>query len=178
MTFALYVLTAYCLAGGGPSGLTAHGGRTPRAEYTVASDWSVLPPGSVVLVLGHGARVVEDRGGGVRGHQLDMYVSDCDDAKRFGRQAAEVAVLTQVEARSERRLKLLDRVLADSSRVVEARAVTAGRGDVRETEPRSAPCAEGGAAAVNSSGPDVGIRATERLLDVPAALALREEAPL
>lgn len=96
MTLATVALTAYCLADG--TGRTATGA-LPLAHYTAAADWRVYPPGTVLLVLGHGVRVVEDRGSKVRGAHLDLYVGeDCREAKRFGRTTGEVLVLQEGRA--------------------------------------------------------------------------------
>lgn len=93
---AAVVMTAWCLADGSGTGRTATG-VVPLAGYTVAADWAVYAPGTVLLVLGLGVRVVEDRGSKVRGAQLDDYhgadAAACASAKAWGRQAREVLVL-------------------------------------------------------------------------------------
>lgn len=74
-----YMCTAYCceryphICGTG-DGITATG-TVATPGRTVAADWDVLPPGSVVYIVGVGVRVVEDKGSAVTGKQLDIAVA-------------------------------------------------------------------------------------------------------
>ena len=84
-------VTAYCT-----KGETASGEQTRRG--IVAADPNVLPLGSRVRVDGLGRphdRVydVEDTGREVKGRELDIFMQDCQAAKRFGRRTARVRVL-------------------------------------------------------------------------------------
>ena len=84
-------ITAYCT-----KGETASGEQTRRG--IVAADPKVLPLGSRVRVDGLGRphdRVydVEDTGREVKGRELDIFMHDCQAAKRFGRRTARVQVL-------------------------------------------------------------------------------------
>lgn len=68
------------LPDGSYSTTTATGTKCKQGR-TIASDWSVLPPGTVIYVKndplgGDGYYTVEDKGGGVRGHMIDIYVDD------------------------------------------------------------------------------------------------------
>jgi 3D (Asp-Asp-Asp) domain-containing protein len=84
-------ITAYCT-----KGETASGEQTRRG--IVAADPKVLPLGSRVRVDGLGRphdRVydVEDTGREVKGRELDIFMHDCQAAKRFGRRTARIQVL-------------------------------------------------------------------------------------
>ena len=74
-----YMCTAYCcehyahICGTG-DGITATGTEATPGR-TVAADWTVLPPGSVVYIVGVGVRTVEDNGSAVQGKQLDIAVA-------------------------------------------------------------------------------------------------------
>jgi 3D (Asp-Asp-Asp) domain-containing protein len=130
-------MTAWCLADGSGTGRTATG-VVPLAGYTVAADWAVYAPGTVLLVLGLGVRVVEDRGSKVRGAQLDDYhgadAAACASAKAWGRQAREVLVLHRPTGRS-----------ADAVKNVSAQAkVRAGE---RGNSPAHLPLVEGASGA-------------------------------
>lgn len=82
--------TAYCLAG-----RTRSGSRTRPG--TVAADLRLFPLGTVLRVdepRAHaGIYTVMDTGPRVRGRTLDIFMSDCGRAKRFGRQPVLVRVL-------------------------------------------------------------------------------------
>ena len=78
-----FSLSGYCactICGTG-TGFTASG-KPVREEHTVASDWNVLPKGTVIILenavgkdgqVYDGVYVVEDRGGGVKNNHLDIY---------------------------------------------------------------------------------------------------------
>lgn len=74
-------------------------GQTATGTYveegrTIAADWGVLPPGSVVQIEGlDGTYTVEDRGGGVNGNHIDLYIADLGAAKQWGRQKRSVWVV-------------------------------------------------------------------------------------
>jgi len=81
--------TAYCL-----SGRTATGNRVNRG--IVAADRRVLPLGSKIQVTGGGytgVYTVSDTGGSIRGHELDIWVPSCSEARRFGRRSVNVILL-------------------------------------------------------------------------------------
>lgn len=86
-----FTATAYC-----------HGRRTAAgtrpAEKTAAADPAVLPLGSRIHVSGlderyNGFYTVLDSGPKVRGRRIDLYMRDCREAVRFGRQKASLALL-------------------------------------------------------------------------------------
>lgn len=74
-----FMCTAYCceryphICGTG-DGITATGTEATPGR-TIAADWSILPPGSVVYIVGVGVRTVEDKGSAVQGKQLDIAVA-------------------------------------------------------------------------------------------------------
>lgn len=89
------VATAYCSceiccgewALNRPNGIvyTASGAEAVQG-VTIAADWSIYPPGTVLFVEGLGEMVVQDRGGAIQGQKIDVYFESHDDALQFGRQ--------------------------------------------------------------------------------------------
>ena len=83
--------TAYCDGGRTSSGTQAKSG-------TVAADPRVLPMGTTIRVTGLRSRrpqtfTVADTGAAVKGHEIDIFISDCARAKTFGRRRVQVRVL-------------------------------------------------------------------------------------
>jgi 3D (Asp-Asp-Asp) domain-containing protein len=89
-TIRYFIATAYSVEGTGASGKWSHPG-------TVAADRKVLPLGTRIRVYGagrySGEYTVEDTGGNVDGHHIDLYMPRQADAKQFGRQRVKVVVL-------------------------------------------------------------------------------------
>jgi 3D (Asp-Asp-Asp) domain-containing protein len=86
-----FIATAYCRGT-----ITAAG--TDIAEGIVAADPAVLPLGTVIRVAGLTPRYnrvyrVMDTGRKIQGRRIDVYVSDCPAAARFGRRRAQVSLL-------------------------------------------------------------------------------------
>jgi 3D (Asp-Asp-Asp) domain-containing protein len=85
--------TAYC-----QHGKTSDGVRARRG--VVAADPRVLPMGTRLRIVGPGRayagtyRVV-DRGSGVKGREIDIFMPSCREAARFGRRDVDVKVLTE-----------------------------------------------------------------------------------
>lgn len=78
--------TAYCL-----KGKTASGSGVRRG--IVAADPRVLPLGTrISLNAGAytGSYVVADTGGAIKGKKLDIWISSCSEARRFGRRTVMV----------------------------------------------------------------------------------------
>ena len=71
-------------------GVTASGTRVRPG--TIAADTSLFPFGTIMYVPGYGYGVVEDRGGAIRGHKLDLYFRRHDQALEWGRQHLDVKV--------------------------------------------------------------------------------------
>jgi 3D (Asp-Asp-Asp) domain-containing protein len=76
-------------------GITAMGTRV-KENYTIASDWDFLPPGTKVAIEGipH-IFTVEDRGGAVRGKHIDIYIEDLDEALKWGVRDREVWLINE-----------------------------------------------------------------------------------
>jgi 3D (Asp-Asp-Asp) domain-containing protein len=62
-------------------------------DVTAAADWDVLPPGSIVYIEGVGERVIQDKGGAVRGNHIDLYIPDLEDALEWGVQERDVYLI-------------------------------------------------------------------------------------
>jgi rare lipoprotein A len=82
--------TAYSI-----TGTTASGKQTRPG--IVAADPAVLPLGSRIRVHGAGAYsgvyIVADTGSGVNGREIDIFIQDGAEAKRFGRRRVQVEIL-------------------------------------------------------------------------------------
>lgn len=91
-----FTATAYSIEGRTASGARAR-------EGIVASDPDVLPLGSRIRVHDagkySGEYSVEDTGRAIDGHEIDIYVADDAEAKRFGKQRVRVEVLSYGGAR-------------------------------------------------------------------------------
>jgi 3D (Asp-Asp-Asp) domain-containing protein len=89
-TIRYFIATAYSVEGTGASGKWSHPG-------TVAADRTVLPLNSRIRVYGAGQYsgdyTVEDTGGKVDGHHIDIYMPSLAEAKKFGRQRVRVVIL-------------------------------------------------------------------------------------
>src|SRR5579859_2189542 len=89
-TIRYFIATAYSVEGTGASGKWSHPG-------AVAADRKVLPLNSRIRIYGAGRYsgdyTVEDTGGSVDGHHIDIYMPSRADAKKFGRQRVKVVVL-------------------------------------------------------------------------------------
>ncbi len=90
-TIRYFIATAYSTEGTGASGKWSHPG-------TVAADRKILPLNSRIRVYGagqySGEYTVEDTGGKVDGHHIDLYMPSHAEAKAFGRQRVKVVVLS------------------------------------------------------------------------------------
>jgi 3D (Asp-Asp-Asp) domain-containing protein len=86
-----FIATAYCQDGKTASGAHTGGG-------IVAADPGVLPLGTHIRVRGlkrghDGVYRVMDTGTRVQGRHIDVFMASCSEAKRFGRQPVEVAIV-------------------------------------------------------------------------------------
>jgi 3D (Asp-Asp-Asp) domain-containing protein len=86
-----FSVTAYCTGR-----ITQSGARVKPGM--AAADPRVLPVGSTIRVDGQGRAydgiyTVTDTGREIRGRELDLYVSSCDEAEQFGRRTMSVAVI-------------------------------------------------------------------------------------
>ena len=105
-TWTEYEATAYCScekccgvwALNRPDGIVyTASGAVAEQGVTIAADWDVLPPGTVVFIDGLGERVVQDRGGAIKGNAVDVYFEDHDEALVFGRQAVRLYIVEDQE---------------------------------------------------------------------------------
>jgi len=87
---ATFEVTAYSL-----DGKTASGTRVE--EGVAAADPDVLPLGSRVRLRDagrySGVYTIEDTGKVIKGQEIDIYIADADEAKRFGRRHLQVEIL-------------------------------------------------------------------------------------
>lgn len=99
-----FKVSFYGLGCDAPGPLTK-AGTTPVAGHVIAADPRVLPIGSIVEIDGLGQRQVQDVGGGVRGRHVDVFVSDCSTARRWGvqRRIVRVVHVPVVSAQAPRR---------------------------------------------------------------------------
>lgn len=100
--WAEYEATAYCAcekccgtwAEDRPDGIVyTASGAVAQEGVTIAADWDVLPPGTVVFIDGLGERVVQDRGGAIKGNTVDVYFEDHNEALIFGRQTVRLYIV-------------------------------------------------------------------------------------
>jgi 3D (Asp-Asp-Asp) domain-containing protein len=85
-----FVATAYCQRGNTAAGVTVR-------EGIVAADPTLLPLGTLIRIEATGYRDglyrVLDTGAKIRGHQIDLFISNCTQAKRFGRRTVRVVLV-------------------------------------------------------------------------------------
>jgi 3D (Asp-Asp-Asp) domain-containing protein len=86
-----FTATAYTVEGETASGSVTREGKT------VAADPAVLPFGTRIEVRGagpySGVYVVQDSGRKINGREIDIYIEDNAQAKRFGKKPVDVRVL-------------------------------------------------------------------------------------
>jgi len=87
--------TAYTAECEGCSGITKTGVdlKANPDEKVIAVDPSVIPLGSTVYVEGYGYAKAEDIGGGIKGHEIDVFVPAEDDALEWGRKEVKVTII-------------------------------------------------------------------------------------
>lgn len=71
-------------------GVTASGKMAGRG--TIAADERLFPFGTVMYVPGYGYGIVEDRGGAIKGHHIDLFYRSHFTAKRWGNRKLRVKV--------------------------------------------------------------------------------------
>jgi 3D (Asp-Asp-Asp) domain-containing protein len=91
-----FAATAYSVAG-----KTADG--THAREGIVAADPGVLPLGTRIRMQGagqyDGEYVVRDTGRAVKGREIDVYIANDGEAKRFGRKSVQVEIVAWGDGR-------------------------------------------------------------------------------
>lgn len=98
--------TAYCpcekccgvWAENRPNGIvyTANGA-VAQEGVTIAADWNVYPPGTVLYIDDLGEYTVQDRGGAISGQKIDVFFDNHEDALHFGRQKVRIKVISDTE---------------------------------------------------------------------------------
>ena len=75
-------------------------GTEVKEGRTIAADWAVLPPGTIVKIEGlTGTYTVEDRsaskeqGGKVNGYHIDLFMEDLDQALEWGRKHRKIQII-------------------------------------------------------------------------------------
>ena len=89
-----FIITAYCpcmKCCGKTDGITASGDKATEG-VTVAMDKS-MPFGTKIYIDGVGERIVQDRGGAIKGNRIDLYFDSHQDAMNFGRQTKQVTII-------------------------------------------------------------------------------------
>lgn len=89
-----YVITAYCACVqccGKTDGITASGVKAVEG-VTVAMNKSI-PFGTKIYIDGVGERIVQDRGGAIKGKRIDLFFNDHQSALNFGRQTKRITIL-------------------------------------------------------------------------------------
>jgi len=88
----------YCCTGKHPGdpwfGITASGRRVEHG--IVAVDRSIIPLGTRLYVEGYGFAIAADVGGAIRGYKIDLYITNLQDALRFGRRHIYVWILDDI----------------------------------------------------------------------------------
>lgn len=71
-------------------GITASG--TKARKGTIAADTRVFPFGTIMYIEDYGYGVVEDRGGAIKGHKIDLFFPRHSQALKWGRQKKQVKI--------------------------------------------------------------------------------------
>ncbi len=76
-------------------GITYSGVRVKRDLYsTIAADLRVFPIGTILFIPGYGYGVVADKGGAIKGNELDLYYETVQDVyKLWGKKKLDVYVI-------------------------------------------------------------------------------------
>ncbi|MDE3841168.1 hypothetical protein C0966_18120 [Bacillus methanolicus] len=76
-------------------GITYSGVKVKRDLFsTVAADLNVFPIGTILFVPGYGYGVVADKGGAIKGNELDLYYDTVDDVyNQWGKQTLDVYIV-------------------------------------------------------------------------------------
>lgn len=68
-------------------------GNIPHPNHTIAVDKNIIPLHSIVYIKNLGFYVAEDTGGAIKGHKVDIYVSNHKEAQLLGRKEVEIYIL-------------------------------------------------------------------------------------
>lgn len=91
-TVMTFETTAYSWKEAGASPYTASGTDLRTNPQAVAVDPSVIPLGTVVEVEGYGIAVALDTGGAIKGHIMDVHITELDAMHAWGRRSVQVKV--------------------------------------------------------------------------------------
>jgi 3D (Asp-Asp-Asp) domain-containing protein len=86
--------TAYTASCKGCSGITTTGinlKKNPKAKV-ISVDPRVIPLGSKVYVDGYGYAVAGDKGGGIKGNSIDVFIPSKSAALKWGRKSVKVKI--------------------------------------------------------------------------------------
>jgi uncharacterized protein YabE (DUF348 family) len=79
---------------------THTGNRTATGTWpsygTVAVDPRTIPLGTPLYVEGYGFAVAEDTGGAIKGHKVDVFLDNHNNARKWGRKTVKVQILRKV----------------------------------------------------------------------------------
>lgn len=92
-------------------GITYSGVKVKRDLFsTVAADLTVFPIGTILFIPGYGYGVVSDKGGAIKGNELDLYYETVDDVYNlWGKKKLEVYVVQKGNGKlTEEKLKALN----------------------------------------------------------------------
>lgn len=93
-----FKITYYCACEqccGKATGITASGAKV-QSGVTIAADTNLLPFGTKVYIQGIGERVVQDRGGAIKGNVIDVYVPSHDYIPSVGTHYSDVWLVDYV----------------------------------------------------------------------------------
>ena len=97
-TFEVFTITAYCSCSkccGKSDGITYSGLKAVEG-VTIAADLSILPIGTIVEIESIGRRIVQDKGGSIKGNRIDLFMgTDHQRALNFGKQERWVTVIKE-----------------------------------------------------------------------------------
>ncbi|MGG3468095.1 3D domain-containing protein [Neobacillus pocheonensis] len=92
-------------------GITYSGVKVKRDLFsTVAADLNVFPIGTILFIPGYGYGVVADKGGAIKGNELDLYYETVEDVyKKWGKKSLEVYVVQKGNGKlTEQQLQALN----------------------------------------------------------------------
>jgi 3D (Asp-Asp-Asp) domain-containing protein len=92
-------------------GITYSGVKVKRDLFsTVAADLTVFPIGTILFIPGYGYGVVADKGGAIKGNELDLYYETVEDVyNKWGKKRLEVYIVQKGNGKlTEQTLKSLN----------------------------------------------------------------------
>jgi 3D (Asp-Asp-Asp) domain-containing protein len=96
-------------------GITYSGVKVKRDLYsTIAADLSVFPIGTILFIPEYGYGVVADKGGAIKGNELDLYYRTVEDVyKLWGKKKLEVYVIQKGNGKlTEEKLQALNEAVS------------------------------------------------------------------